>query len=608
MADYSHEKLKDLIKQIDEGRVVLPAMQRNFVWPEKKICDLFDSIMHDYPIGTFLFWKIDKDTFCEYVFNTFIKDYKENNTGTPQRGERASADFSDYLAVLDGQQRITSLYMGIKGKYHTHKKGRKWDDPTSFFDRVLCLNILHTPVEDYDAYEFSFQDVNEVEKLEKNKDGEYVFWVPVGKISGIEDTADYTDEIHNKYPEITDGMRTAARKVMNKLIHALNMDVNYYEARDKSLPEVVDIFVRVNNGGEKLKSSDLMLSVAAGQQGDTDIHVKLQEAIDIINAVPEDEENGFKVDKELILTAGLMMTGAKKLSLKQKENYSSERMSTIFQDKWDEIINALKSTVAYIEYLGFNGRKLNGRNLILPIAYYFYKNNISDLHKKSSARAECDRIFIRQWLLRTIVNNVFDEGTGSTLLQMRNLLDRSDKKHFPLEEFMLAAIKKPILIEDEQIEDILELKYGDSKIIPIYNELNSIFNNPNHQVDHIWPKALLLSKRAIKNLHPLATDDDIKQFKNSCHTMANLQLIDKLWNQHKSDKEYKVWLGTYFPNENTKKQYMHTSFIPENVSYEFKDFLLFTEKRKEILWEELKIAFPSDFSKLVQRYGLESKI
>ena len=77
MAEYTPKTIYELIQEIDEGRVILPAMQRNFVWSEDKICSLFESIMRDYPIGTFLFWMINEDIFKKYVFNEFIRDYDE---------------------------------------------------------------------------------------------------------------------------------------------------------------------------------------------------------------------------------------------------------------------------------------------------------------------------------------------------------------------------------------------------------------------------------------------------------------------------------------------------------------------------------------------------
>ena len=97
MAEYTPKTIYELIKEIDDGRIILPAMQRNFVWSEDKICSLFESIMRDYPIGTFLFWMINENIFKKYVFNEFIRDYDEE-LGKMQRGKRATASFSDYIS------------------------------------------------------------------------------------------------------------------------------------------------------------------------------------------------------------------------------------------------------------------------------------------------------------------------------------------------------------------------------------------------------------------------------------------------------------------------------------------------------------------------------
>ena len=169
MAEYTPKTIYELIQEIEAGRVVLPAMQRNFVWSEDKICQLFESIMRDYPIGTFLFWMIDRDLFDKYVFNTFIKDYDEQ-LGKMQRGKPATADFSDYTAVLDGQQRITSLYMGVKGKYRTHLKGRPWDKPESYIDRFLCIDVMFIPGPE-EEYRFAFVPADKIGSYQVGENG-----------------------------------------------------------------------------------------------------------------------------------------------------------------------------------------------------------------------------------------------------------------------------------------------------------------------------------------------------------------------------------------------------------------------------------------------------
>jgi len=71
---YFEQSIKDVLVEIEDGKLFLPAIQRKFVWSEEQITKLFDSLMRGYPIGTFLFWQIDKekDNTNGYVFYDFI--------------------------------------------------------------------------------------------------------------------------------------------------------------------------------------------------------------------------------------------------------------------------------------------------------------------------------------------------------------------------------------------------------------------------------------------------------------------------------------------------------------------------------------------------------
>lgn len=613
MAEYTSEKIKELIAKIQAGRIVLPAMQRNFVWPEEKIYDLFDSLMHDYPIGTFLFWDINsKEEFDKYYFNTFISNYDEAK-GKLQRGNRATANFSDYQAVLDGQQRITSLYIGIIGKWRAHIKGKDWSKDSSFYDKFLAIDILNTPKTDDDKYSFLFV-TNDVLETMITESSTQEFWVPVSKLFDDDfDVSDYIDSIEKKYPSIMNSIeiRKPARKALEKLKDALLKapNVNYYLAKEKKLTEVVEIFVRVNSGGQKLDSSDLMLSVAAGEQEGSDIHQNLQEAIDEINNNVNDYETGYKIDKQTFLTAGLMLTGADSLSLKKPENWSPSRMNEIFKDHWDAIVEALKCSVNYLEHLGFNGKKLTSKNLLLPIAYYFYKNQLNSNHKNSTShRACCDRIFIRQWLMRAMMNSVFSDGTGATLVAMRSVMSNTNKDHFPLEDLMQKPIKRPLLIGEEQIEEILDLKYGDSRIKPLFLELTKKASDINYQEDHIWAKSILSSKKEIRKYFPIIYDDEIVFYKNSCNKLANLELLDRVENQLKSDSLFDVWINTAKPDENERSIFYTEHFIPSGINCTFDNLREFFEERNKLLKEKIAEAFPDSFDDIVKRYNLSDKL
>ena len=173
---------------------------------------------------------------------------------------------------------------------------------------------------------------------------------------------------------------------------------------------------------------------------------------------------------------------------------------------------------------------------------------------------------------------------------------------------MHAEIKKPLKIEDEQIEEILDIRYGDSRIIPLFNELEHVASRPNDQVDHIWARAILSSKKAIKKLYPSITEDEIERYKSQLNRLANLQLLDIVVNNEKSDTPFDEWMSAAYPDPQVLNTYRLTHFIPVEDTYNFASFMEFIESRETLLKQKIQEAFPSDFSQLVARYVLQDKL
>jgi uncharacterized protein with ParB-like and HNH nuclease domain len=99
---YKKTTIKKMIKDIDQNKIYLPALQRKFVWDKQRIQLLFDSLMRNYPFGTFLFWKLHKDKARDYVFYEFLREYDERN---PYNRRKTGAFLHDeIIGVLDGQQ------------------------------------------------------------------------------------------------------------------------------------------------------------------------------------------------------------------------------------------------------------------------------------------------------------------------------------------------------------------------------------------------------------------------------------------------------------------------------------------------------------------------
>ena len=104
--------IEKAIHQVVNRRYLLPAIQRKFTWSSSQICVLFDSIMRGYPINTFMFWEVRepevKKSFRFYQFlERYCERFEENNPDFDTKGH------GDFFAVIDGQQRLTSLYIGL---------------------------------------------------------------------------------------------------------------------------------------------------------------------------------------------------------------------------------------------------------------------------------------------------------------------------------------------------------------------------------------------------------------------------------------------------------------------------------------------------------------
>ena len=123
--------IKDALERIHDREYALPAIQREFVWNQEQICALFDSLMRGYPIGAFLFWEVQKDSVGKHNWYEFITHYHQRDD--PHCHELTIADLSQGVtAVLDGQQRLTALNIGIYGSYAEKLPRLWWNNPDAF--------------------------------------------------------------------------------------------------------------------------------------------------------------------------------------------------------------------------------------------------------------------------------------------------------------------------------------------------------------------------------------------------------------------------------------------------------------------------------------------
>ena len=117
--------IKKAIDNIRKKQYVLPSIQREFVWDTIQIERLFDSLMRDYPISTFLFWKVDKRKIKDFQFYEFLKHYHEKNSRHNNKADISQEE--DVIAVLDGQQRMTSIYIALTGSHAKKMPYYSWN-------------------------------------------------------------------------------------------------------------------------------------------------------------------------------------------------------------------------------------------------------------------------------------------------------------------------------------------------------------------------------------------------------------------------------------------------------------------------------------------------
>src|SRR5690242_18556641 len=119
-----------VLQRIQAQEYVLPAIQREFVWNADQITRLFDSLMRDYPIGSFLFWKVDGERSSEFKFYGFIRDYHQRKS--PHCPVLDLPSGKSVTAILDGQQRLTALNIGLRGSHAVRLPGKWWKNDASY--------------------------------------------------------------------------------------------------------------------------------------------------------------------------------------------------------------------------------------------------------------------------------------------------------------------------------------------------------------------------------------------------------------------------------------------------------------------------------------------
>lgn len=221
--------VNQLIEKIDTGELGLPELQRPFIWKDSKVRDLFDSLMRGYPIGYLMLWE------CPSL-------EKKKSIGVDLHSYDSPKE-----VIIDGQQRLTSLYAVMKGKKVINSK---------FNEKSIIIS--YNPLQD--KFEVGYQATK--------KDPEWIY-----NISDVYTTSSSFKFINSfikrlsEYRECKGGVLTEAEQDtisenINAIVNLKNHTLPVFDIKANAEEEdVSEIFVRVNSGGVSLKQNDFILTL-----------------------------------------------------------------------------------------------------------------------------------------------------------------------------------------------------------------------------------------------------------------------------------------------------------------------------------------------------------
>lgn len=570
-----HGTIKETLDAIQRRDLVLPAIQREFVWRPGQICRLFDSLMQGYPFGAFLYWRVQPETSGNFRFFDFVLNYHQRDN--PHCPPLPPLHDRQLTAVLDGQQRLTALNIGLRGSMAWKRPRMWWNNPDAFPVRQLHLDVLWEPDNDDEELRYRFEFLTRG-RSEAARDGEC--WFPVGTVLGMDGGPDMMEWVTERLPK---EQMVPAYKTLDKLYRVVHTEntVAFYEEKSQKLDKVLQIFIRTNSGGTFLSHSDLLLSIAVSQWSEKDAREEIHTLVDDLNRIG----TGFTLSKDWVLKAGLMLSDIGSVAFKV-DNFNRGNMATL-EEKWDDIKHSLTLTVQLVSSFGFSGQNLRANNAILPIAYYLYKKKYEENYLTRNEFKQ-DREVIREWLIRSLLKSgVWGGGLDTLLTAIRSVIGENGDGGFPASSIQeeMARRGRSLVFEDEEVKDLVDMEFKGRLTFALLSLLFPFVDLRNRfHVDHVFPRSRFTESRLRSAGVP---DDEIGSFMGKRDRLANLQLLQGAENLEKHDKMPADWLDQVYPGNPTHRGQYENDHLLGDVPDEMTEFRVFYEARRTRLKEEI---------------------
>jgi len=533
----------------DGGGIWLPNIQRSFVWSESQIEKIFDSIMREYPIGTLLIWKTKNNVRKRKFIDNYQKDTRLSTYFV------IVEDRNKKMLVLDGQQRLQSLFIGLMGSYERKEL---------YFDILSGEPALPDDI----RYRFKFFDqiVNNPRFL---KFKTIVFSNKQYNQISDDIIATFSNPLsENEKQRIRDNVALIVKvfktdpTVVYQEIDSIDEELKYSEE------DIVEIFIRANSGGTPLGKSDLMFSLLTVSWEES--NEKLEELIDELN------KTGFVFTRDFILKTCLTLLD--KGAAYNIEKFRMESTRDEIAEKWEAISDAIKDVKDFTfgkTYIR-SDRALPSYLALIPMIYFRF-------HFKQKWRVAQN---LDEYLIRTLMAGAFG-GTPDNLIDkiVRNI---KKTEEFSVEDVFNTIRKDGRSLEIDQ-ETVLKNSYGSRNIHLFFNywykDFNYIpsFENNLPQVDHIFPQSKL---KQIKDVNPATGRRDILHYKKEDRDQfANLMLLTQAENGAggKTDILPEVWFADKSP------EYLEKHLIPNNPDlWKIDKYPEFIEERKKMILKKFE--------------------
>lgn len=578
--------IKKAVIDIEEGKIFLPPIQRNFVWDYNRIVNLFDSLYRNYPIGNCIFWNLKPETSRHYPLYKFIKEFTENKS-KPIKNEHVPNNLlqQDVYAVVDGQQRLSSFFIGLAGIYKYKKSGKGLQNiESNFIPSKLYFNLLANDAREESDQLFEFWSDEDASSINDRN-----LWFEIGSIltwksanDSIEVLKDFETKVKSSNKKTLIAKFESRKDKIQTTLDSLYKMVNdqriyFFDVNSQNLDEVVDIFTRVNSGGMTLKKSDLLFSILIAQWNEGRDEIK-----DLVESL---RDSNINVSQDFVMRACLVLSD---LPIKYKLESFKQKNISLIKRNWNDIKNSLLKLADLLPEIGYKDLPNLSDNALIPIAYYIMKGGKTDTIKAKKA--------LQQYYVVSQVNGIYGGQSDQVLEKVRTEIKKQLTKDKNLNYRELSEIKLPggkslkLTIQDlnELVEDTV---YGSPHayflLSLIYPTVD--FKIRKYEVDHIHPR----SKFNRSNLISIGITDEetIEYWKDEkCNQLPNLQLLGDKDNNNKRSKTLNEYIQAKTPKERT--EFIKDNLLPADKGIrELKNFDTFFEFRKKQLINKLKKHF-----------------